>query len=71
MIRGVGHSGGGGGLPRDGCMAIIVLLAFGWVGYVVITLVERFDIEPYSDFSAKWPNFTGLVLLCIDAKFCK
>ena len=35
------------------------------------TLVERFDIEPYSDFSAKWANFTGLVLCCIDAKFCK
>ena len=35
------------------------------------TLVERFDIEPYSDFSAKWSNFTGLVLFCIDAKFCK
>ena len=35
------------------------------------TLFERFDIEPYSDFSAKWPNFTGLVLFCIDAKFCK
>ena len=34
-------------------------------------LVERFDIEPFSDFSAKWANFTGLVLFCIDAKFCK
>ena len=35
------------------------------------TLVERFDIEPFADFSAKWANFTGLVLFCIDAKFCK
>ena len=34
-------------------------------------LVERFDIEPFPDFSAKWANFTGLVLFCIDAKFCK
>ena len=34
-------------------------------------LVERFDIEPHSDFSAKLANFIGLVLLCIDAKFCK
>ena len=30
----------------------------------------RFGIEPYSDFSAKWANFIGLVLFCIDAKFC-
>ena len=35
------------------------------------TLVERFDIEPFSGFSAKWANFIGLVLFCIDAKFCK
>ena len=35
------------------------------------TLVERFDIEPYSDFSVKLSNFIGLVLSCIDAKFCK
>ena len=34
-------------------------------------LVERFDIEPSSDFSAKCANFIGLVLFCIDAKFCK
>ena len=33
--------------------------------------VERFDIEPFPDFSAKRANFTGLVLFCIDAKFCK
>ena len=37
----------------------------------VADLVERFDIEPFSDFSAKLANFTGLVLFCIDAKFCK
>ena len=34
------------------------------------SLVERFDIEPFSDFSAKRANFIGLVLFCIDAKFC-
>ena len=34
------------------------------------TLVERFDIESYSDFSAKLSNCIGLVLFCIDAKFC-
>ena len=34
-------------------------------------LVEGFDIEPFSDFSAKKANFIGLVLFCIDAKFCK
>merc|ERR1712118_229906 len=30
-------------------------------------LVERFDIEFNSDFSAKLPNFRWLVLLCIEA----
>ena len=35
------------------------------------TLVERFDIERFPDFSARWANFLGLVLFCIDAKFCK
>ena len=35
------------------------------------TLVERFDIGPYSDFPAKLSNFIGLVLFGIDAKFCK
>ena len=34
-------------------------------------LVERFDIEPFSDFSAQWANFIGLFLFCIAAKFCK
>ena len=34
-------------------------------------LVERFDVEPFSDFSAKWANFIGLALFCIDAKFWK
>ena len=33
-------------------------------------LVERFDIESYSDFSAKSSNFRGLVLGCIKADFC-
>ena len=28
-----------------------------------LTLVERFDVEPLSDFSAKWANFIGLVLV--------
>ena len=37
----------------------------------VADLLERFDIEPFSDFSAKMANFIGLVLFCIDAKFCK
>ena len=36
----------------------------------VFRLVERFDIEPYSDFSAKLSNFRGLVLACINADFC-
>ena len=31
------------------------------------TLVERFDIEPFSDFTTKWSNFRGLVLGCIDS----
>ena len=35
------------------------------------TLVERFDIESYPDFSSKWSNFMRLVLCCFDAKFCK
>ena len=37
----------------------------------VADLVERFGVEPFSDFSAKRANFIGLVLFCIDAKFCK
>ena len=37
----------------------------------VEAFVERFDIEPSSDFSAKWSKFMRLVLCCIDAKFCK
>ena len=37
---------------------------------VVCLLVERFDIESYSDFSAKSSNFRGLVLRCIKADFC-
>ena len=28
-------------------------------------------IEPFPEFSAKLANFTGLVLFCTDAKFCK
>ena len=31
------------------------------------TLVERFDIEPFSDFTTKWSNFRGLVLGWINA----
>ena len=42
-----------------------------FLGPDVGVLVERFDIEPFLDFPAKWANFTGLVLFCIDAKFCK
>ena len=33
-------------------------------------LVERFDIEPYSDFPAKWSNFRGLALFYIETDFC-
>ena len=33
-------------------------------------LVERFDTEFNTDFSAKSPNFRGLVLFCIEADFC-
>ena len=44
--------------------------AVGAVSPGVRTLAERFDLEAYSDFSAKWANFRGLVLTCIDAKFC-
>ena len=40
-------------------------------GPVEETLVERFDIETYSDFSSKWSNFIRLVLCCIEAKVCK
>ena len=32
-----------------------------------LSLVKRFDIESYSDFSAKLSNFRGLVLGCINA----
>ena len=32
--------------------------------------VERFDTEFNPDFSAKSPNFRGLVLFCIEADFC-
>ena len=32
-------------------------------------LVEKFDTEFKSDFSAKSPNFRGLVLFCIEADF--
>ena len=28
---------------------------------------ERFDIEPFSDFTTKWSNFRGLVLGCMDS----
>ena len=33
-------------------------------------LVDRFDTELFSDFSAESSNFRGLVLFCIDADFC-
>ena len=36
----------------------------------VADLVERFDTEFNPDFSAKSPNFRGLVLFCIEADFC-
>ena len=31
------------------------------------TLVEKFDIKPFSDFTTKWSNFRGFVLGCIDS----
>ena len=34
------------------------------------TLVEKFDTELISDFSAKSSNFRRLVLSCINADFC-
>ena len=43
----------------------------GWTSGPVSALVEMFDIEPFSDFSAKWSNFMSLVLLCIDANFAR
>ncbi len=33
-------------------------------------LVKRFDTEFNPEFSAKSPNFRGLVLCCIEADFC-
>ena len=36
----------------------------------VLTLVEKFDTELFSDFSAKSSNFRRLVLSCINADFC-
>ena len=38
--------------------------ALDWAGD---RLVERFDIEPFSDFTTKWSNFRGLVLGCMDS----
>ena len=41
-------------------------------GYLAApALVERFDIELYSDFSAKRSNFIRLVLFCTNAKFAR
>ena len=39
-------------------------------GGALRALVEKFDTEFNSDFSAKSPNFRGLVLFCIKADFC-
>ena len=39
-------------------------------GEATKNLVERFDTEFNPDFSAKSPNFRGLVLFCIEADFC-
>ena len=35
-----------------------------------VSLVEKFDTELFSDFSAKSSNFRRLVLSCINADFC-
>ena len=40
------------------------------VGSGAGSLVERFDTELFSDFSAKSSNFRRLVLSCINADFC-
>ena len=37
---------------------------------VFVTLVEKFDTEFNSDFSAKSPNFRGLVIVVIEANLC-
>ena len=36
-----------------------------------IALVERFDVEPFLLFLSQMSKLRGLVLFCIDAKFCK
>ena len=46
------------------------LMASGVAVGSVPRLVERFDTELFSDFSAESSNFRGLVLFCIDADFC-
>ena len=58
------------GLSRSLGGACARLTRAGW-GSRRAALVERFDIEPFSDFSAKWANFRGHVLFCIDAKFAR
>ena len=40
-------------------------------GFTALILDARFDTVSFSDFSAKWSNFRGLVLGCINADFCK
>ena len=55
--------------PEDTVLALV--RGCGIIVVSVLALVERFDIEPYSDFSAKLSNFRELILVCIDAKFCK
>ena len=57
-----------GGVAIFGGVAGLIIL--GPLG-AVTSLVERFDIDPYSDFSSRWSNFIRLVLCCIDAKICK
>ena len=62
-------------LTENKCLTIIDLrengFGAGFVASLVAGLVDRFDTEPLSDSSAKSANFMGLVLICIDAKFCK
>ena len=60
-------SGRDGGFGRYAAPAAI---PDGMIPRAVFILVERFDIEAYSDFSAKCLKCIGLVLFCINAKFC-
>ena len=46
-------TGGVAAVVRGGIPGVVVSTGGGIPGVVVSTLVERFDIEPFSDFSSK------------------